>query len=71
MAWQRVDGKPFSDSQLQADRAFCQGEVTKADLSNTARARGDYEFALGHDGKLQNVMIGCMGGRGYILVAAD
>ena len=42
MTWQRTDGKYFSNEQLQADRAFCQGEVAKAGLSDAGRAQNDY-----------------------------
>jgi|ERR1043166_8871318 hypothetical protein len=68
--WQRVDGKPFSDAQLQADTAFCDGEVSKAGLSDTARASRNYGIgaAIYADQALQRIQVGCMGGRGYILV---
>jgi hypothetical protein len=73
MAWQRTDGKPFSNEQLQADLAFCNGEVSKAGLSDAARAGRNYGIgdAIYHDESLKRVMVGCMGGRSYILVPAN
>jgi hypothetical protein len=68
MAWQRVDGQRFSDAQLQADTAFCRGEVSKANLSDAARAGDNW---IPSTGALNRVMEGCMGGRGYILVPAN
>jgi len=68
--WQRIDGGHFSGAQLQADVAFCDGEVSKAGLSDTARASRNYGIgaAIYHNESLQRVMVGCMGGKGYILV---
>jgi hypothetical protein len=73
MTWQRTDGKPFSNEQLQADGAFCDGEVSKAGLSDTARAGRNWGVgaAIYQDQALQRIQVGCMGGRGYILVPAD
>jgi hypothetical protein len=73
MAWQRTDGKVFSNEQLQADTAFCDGEVSKAGLSDSARASRNYGIgdAMFANESLKRVAVGCMAGRGYILVPAN
>lgn len=44
--WLRVDGKPVSDLQFEADQTACKGEMQKSNLSNTM----EKGIAIGPDG---------------------
>lgn len=68
-AWLRVDGKPVSDLQFEADEAACKGEMQKAKLSSTMREG----VTIGPDGlysprqnAISDVYSGCMAQRGYV-----
>jgi hypothetical protein len=62
--WVRTDGRPGN----QADFLACKGETQKAALGTTTEAQIDCDangcFSV-HARQLNDVMIGCMAGRGY------
>jgi hypothetical protein len=72
-AWLRVDGKPISDLQFEADQAAWRGEMQKAKLSSTMEGG----IVLGPNGPysprqnaISDVYSGCMAQRGYVQRAA-
>jgi hypothetical protein len=71
--WLRVDGKPVSDLQFEADQAACRGEMQKAKLSSNMESG----VVLGPNGlysprqnAISDVYSGCMAQRGYVQRAA-
>ena len=71
----RADGKPVTgnpalETQFELDRAVCEGESNKANLSGVTLAGGGFAGAIAqaqrHSSALE-VGRGCMAARGYLL----
>lgn len=56
----RADATPQALAAFEVDKAICQGEVARADLSS--RVGG---LIVGV--RLEEIMRGCMAGRGYVV----
>lgn len=71
---QSVHTNPALMQQGEIDRAICQGEAQKANMSGTNFCRGLADCAVAgavRNEQMQQVGAGCMASRGYILVPED
>lgn len=64
--WLRIDGKPVSDLQFEADRTACRGETAKA---GTAQREAKI-YLPGEENPMDTVYSGCMAQHGYVQRAA-
>ncbi len=59
--WSRPDGQAVSPQQIALDRAACEGEMQKANMS-----AGENHVILGQSRGMRAVYNGCMASKGYL-----
>lgn len=71
---QRGQGNPALEAQYLVDKAVCEGEAHKANMSGTIFADGSLAGLAASSSRAReakSVAVGCMAGRGYLSVPVE